>query len=137
MSKTSVNIWNFGDVNKIKIHKNGTINKNAVRAYKNGQCHSLALAIHFLTGWPIYGIADESNSPADPGHVVVKNPKNGGFVDIEGYGALGRWRKKWGPVTIHYLTTKQVETLDTYLKPQLKKALPFARKILTKIGIVY
>ncbi len=134
MSKTSVHVWNFGDIDKVEIHKNGTINKNAIRAYQNGQCHSLALAINAITGWQIYGIADESNTETDPGHVVVKNPRNGGFIDIKGYGALQRWRKKWGPVTVHPLTVAQTKNLDSYLKPQIKKALPFAKKILKKIG---
>lgn len=134
MSKTSVSIWNFGSVNKIKIHKNGTINKDAVKAFSNGQCHSLALAIHELTGFPIYGVCDWSNSENDPGHVVVKNPKNGGFIDIGGYGAVGRWRKKWGHVTVHPLTIEQTKSLDAYLKPSVKKAIPFAKKVLEKIN---
>lgn len=135
MSKTSVQVWNFGDIQKVEIHKNGTINKNAVRAYQNGQCHSLALAINKLTGFPIYGIADGNNLPTDPGHVVVKNPKNGGFIDIKGYGALARWRKKWGPVTVHPLTVEQTKNLDTYLRPSVSKAIPFAKKVLEKIGV--
>jgi hypothetical protein len=137
MSKTSVQVWNFGDVDKIEIHKNGTINKNATRAYQNGQCHSLALAINKLVGWPIYGICDWSNTDDSPGHVVVRNPKNGGFVDIKGYGAVSRWRKKWGPVTVHPLTVEQTKNLDTYLRPSVIKAIPFAKKVLERIGYEY
>ena len=133
--KTTVPIWNLGSVNKISIHKNGTINKNAILAFKRGQCHSLALAINKLLGWPIYGICDVHNTDTDPGHVVVKNPKNGGYVDIEGYGAVGRWRKRWGIVTLHHLSPEQTKKLDTYLRPNVKKAIPFAKKVLKKIGI--
>jgi hypothetical protein len=131
---TSVDIWNFGEILSIEINKNGTIDKNAMKAFSNGQCHSLAIALHKLTNWPIYGICDWSNSTDDPGHIVVKNPRNGGFVDIKGYGAVGRWRKKWGPVTVHLLTVDQVKHFDTYLKPVVAKARPFAKKILEQIG---
>lgn len=136
MSRTFLTIWNFGNVTKIDINKKGTIDANAKRCFQNGHCHSLALAINKLTGWPIYGICDQSNAITDPGHIVVKNPRNGGFIDIGGYGALARWRKKWGPVTVHLLTVEQTKNLDTYLRPQIKKAIPFAKKVLERVKYV-
>lgn len=135
MSRTTVNIWNCGEKNKIDVSKSGDINRNAVLAFKRGQCHALALAINKLTKWPIYGICDNTNSKTDPGHVCVKNPKNGGYLDISGYGAVRRWRKRWGPVTIHQLTPKQAAKLDTYLRPSVTKAIPFAKKILASVGV--
>ncbi len=136
MSKTSIKVWDYGQTKKIKIHKNGTINSNAIQAYKNGNCHSLAVALHKITGWPIYGFVDQKNSITDPGHVVVRNPKNGGYLDIQGYGAATRWRKRWGPITIHPLTAYQAEfMLDSYMKADCEKAMPFAAKLLEKIGV--
>lgn len=135
MPRVKVNIWNSGFRNSIDVNSRGNINKNAILAFKRGQCHALALALHKLTNWPIYGICDWSNTPADPGHVVVKNPKNGGYIDIEGYGAVQRWRKRWGDVTLHLLTPKQTYKLDTYLRPSVKKATPFARKVLENLKV--
>ena len=132
MSKTSVHIWNFGDVDKIEIHKNGTINKNATKAFSNGQCHALAIAISMLTKCKIYGVCDCNNAPSDPGHLVVKHPKTGAYIDILGTGAVGRWRKKWGPVTLHELTIDQAKKLDSYLRPNIKAAKPFAKKLVEK-----
>lgn len=135
MPRVIVNIWNCGTKNKIDINSRGHINKNAIKAFKRGQCHALALAINKIMGWPIYGICDWSNTPSDPGHICVKNPKNGGYVDIDGYGAVQRWRDRWGDVTLHPLTPAQTYKLDTYLRPSVKKAIPFAKKVLENIGV--
>lgn len=67
--------------------------------FSTGQCHSLALALHTLTGWPLFVLCDPCydgddcpeapehvacrQPDGDGAHVVVKDP-SGRFVDIAG-----------------------------------------------------
>lgn len=138
MSKrVPVRIWdwdNYGTT-RVRIRKNGTINKSAMRAFHAGQCHSLALAIHALTGWAIYGIVGKGDTEKSPAHIVVRNPRNKGFIDIGGYGAITRWRKRHGQIAIILLKPEDIYKFDSYLIPNIKAAMPFARKVLEGINI--
>lgn len=76
----------------------GVIDEHAVTAFRNGQCHALALAIAERTGWPIVAIGpneccyDEDCVDAGDSsglcfcqvqHLAVERP-DGWLVDIEG-----------------------------------------------------
>lgn len=133
----TVTIWSWYDREKLYINPDGIIDHNAIRAFTSGQCHALAIAIHRLSGkkWGLFGLCDYQNEPSDPGHVVVKVPKTGAYLDINGPGVLARWRKKYGPITIHPLTEEQAKSqLLTYLKPCIKQAIPFAKTLMEKYG---
>lgn len=110
--------------------------KSAPYVFTTGHCHSFALAVNKLTGWPIYGVCDKTNKVNDPGHCVNRNPKTGGYLDVKGYGAIRRWRKNWGPLTIHPLTAEQAKKLYSYVGPNVSAALPFAKKLLKQIGVI-
>jgi len=137
MGKTTVKIWNHSGygTKKVKIHKNGTLDYNASLAFRAGHCHSLALAFFALVGWPIYAIIGSTDSFDSPGHIVVKNPKNGAFVDIQGTRAVRRYKKIWGKVELRPVKPEEIYKFDTYLCPNVKAALPFAQKILNDLGV--
>lgn len=88
-----------------------------------------------MKGWPIFGFVGSGDSHDSPGHVVVQNPKNKAYVDIEGAGAAKRWRRKWGAIEIHPLKPEEIYYFDTYFPPDVKKALPFAKRVLQEMGI--
>lgn len=76
----------------------GVRDHDAVLAFKSGQCHALALAMHERTGWPIVSVGAEEccydeDCPDDDDsdgvcscqiqHLAVQRP-DGHLVDIEG-----------------------------------------------------
>ncbi|MFJ8301304.1 hypothetical protein ACIQ9R_36135 [Streptomyces sp. NPDC094447] len=80
----------------------GRLDDTARRAFTEGQCHALALALHEVTGWPTTALltsecwgtdrmcGDESDEecPCRIGHIVVTRP-DGAHVDIAGAHAPG------------------------------------------------
>lgn len=69
---------NWGD--RLTIKKN-VIDEKAVQLYSNGHCHSLAIAIHRATGWPMVGFFKRGES--SPKHVAILLPDER-ILDIEG-----------------------------------------------------
>lgn len=53
--------------------------------FTRGQCHSLAFALHELTGWPIVLMGEVWEGGSSWHHAVVRHP-DGGYVDV-----YGRW----------------------------------------------
>ena len=102
-----------------------------VTTFTFGHCHSLALAIHELTGWPLVGLyrlyRPWSNMEETPDHVVVKTPK-GKLLDISG---LDNVRGYSGEVKF---TKDEVERFRDYRKPDTKMARPFAVVLLRSIS---
>lgn len=136
MSKrTPIRIWDWDSygTKRIRIRKNGVVNRNAKLAFASGQCHAFALAMHSLTNWPIYGIVGKDDTENSPAHIVVKNPKNGGYLDIKGYGAVTKWRKTHGKVKVISLKPEQIYKFDGYLLPDIKAAMPFAKRLLENL----
>jgi len=113
----------------IAINTAGHIDYNAERVFTRGQCHALALALHRLTGWELYGLYSpgEWRRKETPGHVVVKSP-DGMYIDITGDNALEGWRAYWPEATPHALTEAQVLEFehDDYQKPFIEAAKPYA-----------
>lgn len=60
-----------------------------VDTFTTGQCHTFALAMHDLTGWPMLMLAEDADWSPDTwgywAHVVVRTP-DGGYIDIKGRG---------------------------------------------------
>jgi hypothetical protein len=117
----------------------GVINEEARLAFYRGQCHALALALNSLTGWQIKGVSRAWRSTDDaPDHCVVWCLKLRAYVDIKG--AHNRAPKLndscKSRVVNRRLSARKVPTLDGYLKPNVKAAMPFARTILRDLGLL-
>src|SRR5512132_4409621 len=70
----------------------GANSRDTERVFTRGQCHSLAFALHELTGWPVVLLCYDEDlnvldaAVGDPyswGHAVVRRP-DGLLVDING-----------------------------------------------------
>jgi hypothetical protein len=128
MATFRVNHGPFGWSNE-RVSQRAPLTSEKVRhTFMSGQCHSLALAIHEETGWPLYGLGREW----EIGHVVVESPR--GFLDIQGLNALARWQKIWGedeeaiPLEVEDVRAP----LEGYHPPQVEDARPFARRLLRR-----
>jgi hypothetical protein len=69
----------------------GVIDDDAVRAFTQGQCHALALALHERTGWPIRQL---ENDEGEPFHLYVETP-DGRALDITGAHDRDEFRQAW------------------------------------------
>lgn len=116
--------WSFGQKITLVL-KAGKIDNQAKIVFSNGQCHSLALAVNKLTGWPIFGISDDEG---DFIHIITSSPK--GYLDIGGLNAVERYGKRWHIAEVQELAISQVSKLHGYLRPQPTKAMSFAKTLL-------
>ena len=115
-------------------------NPDEVRdVFSHGQCHSFALALHKLTGWPLFAMYEKNTSRAH--HVVVQHP-SGDFVDVEGLGAFDRWQEEWEnclelrsvrPGQIRYWVRQRNENGSGYFPTNVRGALPFAEDVLANL----
>ena len=75
----------------------GVIDEDAIRAYTEGHCGSLAYAIHRETGWDMCVLSDR-DYPRGFGHyamhMAVIHP-DGDIVDIEGKVSRRTMRDRW------------------------------------------
>lgn len=123
----------FGAI-PIPVPNDGTITDDVCHVFVSGQCHSLAIELHKLTKWPIFGLWNlNDNVLPGPAHCVVKSPK--GFLDINGLGAVEKMQGAWKTtnVPVRKLTAKEIrDNLDNwgYLKPVPAKVKPFAKSLL-------
>jgi hypothetical protein len=132
-----------GDERPVSVNLNGRITKNVVLAFTNGNCHSLALAINELTGYPIYGLVtefDRNYLDGYPGHFAVKTPA--GFLDIKGLNAVERRERRNGPITLVRYSPNDIREMskpDTgigYIKLHPGLAKPFALNLLKKYRLL-
>jgi hypothetical protein len=102
--------------------------------FTNGHCHSLALALNKLTNWPLYGFFAKGIMH----HVTVLNP-DGRYVDIEGVGALDRWRSYYGDsLYVRQINRRDIRAIvhernsggNGYFPANTRAAIPFARRLL-------
>ena len=121
--------WEWGCPVPIKVRADGIVDSNAVTAFTQGQCHAFALALHEISGWPIFGrFAIRDDLGGTPEHCIVKSPK--GYVDIQGLGADTRHRGHLKKVTCAQVLGFQ--NID-YMEPDVEVARPFAEQIYRKL----
>jgi hypothetical protein len=102
-----------------------------VDTFTRGQCHSLARALHRLTGWPLAVMCwDPEGNPAEDGdHVVVVDPDER-FVDIRGAWQPGDYWSQLEPI---FVDDREVAGLG-WDDQDVDAALPFAQAVLNLIG---
>lgn len=124
------------------INTEGHIDSAAKYAFTRGQCHALALVLHRLTGWKLYGLYSEyewtrkqAGRKSTPGHVVVRTSE-GKYIDITGDDAVQSWYTYWPDSTPHPVTEKEVLEFSNidYCKPDITAAVPYALTLWVKYG---
>ena len=127
--------WGYLGPEHIEINNKGVIDSKARKAFMHGQCHSLALAIRQLTGWPMFGFVDweDGDKPTSPGHIAVWVPELEDYVDIAGRQALARWREVFPDAEVHRIYPSIIKRgMHMYLPLNVDAAMPYARSVLRK-----
>jgi hypothetical protein len=129
-NRKNVKLWN--ESVEVVLNKDGTgrLNHNASVVFTRGHCHSLALALHKLTGWPIFGVGYSWDS-GEPAHCVVYCPELDDYVDIDGPSVIKRFP---GVKITGELTPLSIELFETYFRPDQELAVPFAKTVLNKLA---
>lgn len=92
MDYTKVAIWSMGFPDEVLINNTGHIDKAAITAFTQGQCHAFAWELHMLTQWPLVAACDPNwdedpnildDKNRNPTHVLCQSPQYG-LVDIHG-----------------------------------------------------
>lgn len=108
-----------------KLDPQDGITEEAKIVFSQGQCHSLAVAIHELTGYPLYGAMRISSEPT---HIFVKSPV--GFLDIDGPNADRWFNEEPFPVT-----KEEIFNFSLYKPCNPQNAHPFAELVIqTYVG---
>lgn len=117
----------------------GRLTEEAEHVFQNGHCHSLALAIHERTGWPLVGVHVDGWEV--PHHVVVRHP-TGYTFDVLGFGVEHRWADLHGEeeVELADLDVDYVRSAcpddsgeRTYREPEVEIAALFVDAVLELI----
>lgn len=126
----------FGRV-EVEINDNGVIDDEATGVFLQGHCHSLALALHRRTGWPIVGLENDLDrlEKSPPSHCVVYCPQLDDYIDIEGPGAMKRM-EEYSEISTKLLMPDEVFHLEGYLQPCLAVGEPYAETVLTELAPV-
>jgi len=126
----TVNFWG----NKEHLFKDIT-HRKTIQCFTQGQCHSLARAIHKLTGWQLAAMChSESCGTATADHVVCIHP-SGDYVDIH-----GRWKPGTHFAFLKYVVpvsddeVRQFKRRYNWDSQNVRNAMPFAREVLRKIA---
>lgn len=102
--------------------------------FTRGHCHSLALALHKLTGWPLVGLFDGNAPKGCASHVCVLTPENK-VLDIGGADADHRWEYFCNVEKITEARIKEWEDMREleghgYTRRNVEGAIPFAKRVL-------
>lgn len=98
----------------------GIIDREAIFAYKAGQCHALAMTLHDLHGWPMFMI--------DNDHLVVRLPE-GQYLDIAGVHDFRVGFNCSSKASISMQTMRKLIAAGIYLQPDLVTAEIFANAV--------
>ena len=112
----------------------GVIDITARWVFTHGQCHSLALALHYATGWDIVGANDYDIDSSTPNHVAVIDPQ-GRVFDITGrYRDADEWRHAYAARYVTHHTAEDLEGAfdDDYRDPQADDAEPWVEPVLKR-----
>lgn len=109
--------------------------------FSTGQCHSLAVALHRITGWTLVLLCEDADEPESWHHAVVETPW-GTFVDID-----GEWSPDDADEAGHWYGLDAVGVPDedrmfgviagTCDRLDPESAMPFAFAVLDEYGIPY
>lgn len=88
--------------------------------FSRSHCHSLAVAIHYETGWSL--VSTGVNVENEPLHIMVETPQNK-FLDVFGFYLST-------PEQIHTETIQQIRSYSTYKPLAIAAARPFAQRLL-------
>lgn len=120
----------FGDEWKIKRHLDDARRSGV---FTNGHCHSLAFALHKLTGWDL--IAAGTHEECEPRHIAVQSP-TGRIFDVNGFSDLFEFEQKYGKVkrykNLVYLRRK---LNPFYRTAQTRTAMPYAKMLLEEYNL--
>lgn len=106
-----------------------------VEHFTMGQCHSLALSIHYMTKWPIVILCDQTEQwyYDDKGcccHAIISHP-SGLVLDITGLRPFEdvwqEWRDEWD---LNYWFTALPEAFDVWETPLMDVSDPVAERII-------
>ena len=101
-----------------------------IEAFTTSQCHSLARAIHRLTGWQLCVMGRVEGPVAEAGdHVVCRMP-DGRLVDIEGaWDQNDRWKHMRAVTPVSESTVRRLG----WDGQNIRAAMPFARQVVEKV----
>jgi hypothetical protein len=128
----SVEPFPYLDLDRLAGLTRGVLDYDAVEFFANGHCASMALALHALTGWPIF---------SNFGHAFVKSP--GGWLDAAGLRHLrklretcreyAQWRYDWDDPDREHDYCFRVTADDLhYAQDHLELVMPFAEAVLDR-----
>jgi hypothetical protein len=94
--------------------------------FTHGQCHALAVALHEILGWPIYGIFDSWGPDKTTYHYMLQCPR-GGFADVTGFHCFDCGYRKTTKRTILAHRNKD------FVKPAMEFARHYAPLVIEKL----
>lgn len=104
----------------IFLETNKGITSLARFVFSRSHCHSLAVAIHGETSWPLMAIG--KNIKNEPLHIVVKTPSDN-LLDVFGL-------YSFVPQQVHTESIFQIRSYNTYKPLAIAAARPFAQILL-------
>lgn len=119
-------VWDLGVPETVEIAGDGIIDEHVRHVFSFGQCHSFAVAVHKLTGWPLRAV-DNQGDDGIPDHIMVETP-NGRLFDITGFEREGNYGDA-RPISIARLN-KLTKRPKCYLPLDLDIAMPYAQSLL-------
>ena len=126
--------WAFFGLTDYPVHVTpkrnlGVLDKDAIRAFSRGQCHSFAYQMNKETQWPMIGVGDYGGSP---NHLLVYVPHLDDYLDIRGLGAMRR--RPDAEEMVQELSSSMIEKgLEGYLPLNIYAAKPFVKSMLNRI----
>jgi hypothetical protein len=128
-----LDVWFWGLHDTIEVSDNGKIDKAAKHAFMSGQCHSLALAIHRITQWPMMALVNGNDTVDCPSHIIVYSPEHDDYIDILGRGAVKRWKERYPEAQVAHVTPVDVSNFLHYHPANVEAATPFAETLLKEL----
>jgi len=122
--------------------RRGVLDAEALRAFTQGQCHALSLALNDLTGWPIELVVEKPRRHTNRVawvHAVNRQP-DGMLVDIEGAHSEPELLAGWGGARVTLLQTDPGTVLKLHRKnggvePDVESAATFAETLLSHLVV--
>lgn len=116
-----------------------------VKHFTQGQCHALALEMHWRTGYDLWAVMTDTYEDVEIdggfGHVLVRSP-DGTFYDITGRLSEDDLRSAWAERSFPHLYPIDEDWLAVWDAPIFEEAEVWAKRLiehfsLDKSGIFY